>query len=214
MNLLLINIDGICFLTLGSERTTLLQDLKEGSSCKDNQEYLTMKQKQVLASYHVAWKIGKSMKPFTDGGFVKSCLRDVAEIMCPEQVNKFDAICLSRNTIKTRIQAIAKLIENEIKTQTTKFVKYSVALDETTDINDKAQLAIFIRGVTEDLSVQEYLLDLLLLGTIHVEITFFRHLNKLNCRLQGRYQNVVNMYDQVSSFVTMLDVWKVQLKER
>ena len=38
---------------------------------------------------------------------------------------------------------------------------YSLALDKSSDINDTAQLALFIRGVKDDLSVHEYLLDLI-----------------------------------------------------
>lgn len=141
--------------------------MKEASSCTNGNDEvtttLTVNQKKLLASYFVAWKIAKSMKPSTDGRFVKSCVVGVAEIMCPEQVDNFSNIHLSPNTVKRRIENIYKLIVNEIDVNVSHFISYSLALDECTDINDKAQLAIFIRGVSEDLSVHEYLLDLITL---------------------------------------------------
>ncbi|PSN40610.1 hypothetical protein C0J52_09222 [Blattella germanica] len=39
-------------------------------------------------------------------------------------------------------------------------------------------------------------------------------LNKLNSRLQGRNQNIVQMYDKIKSFVLSLDIWMSNLKER
>lgn len=39
-------------------------------------------------------------------------------------------------------------------------------------------------------------------------------LNKLNSRLQGRNQNIVQMYDKIKSFVLSLDTWMSNLKER
>ena len=65
---------------------------------------LTMRQKQLLASYFVSWKIAKCMKPSTDGDFIKSCLTGVVDIMCSEQVDKFSQIRLSNNTVKRRIE--------------------------------------------------------------------------------------------------------------
>lgn len=50
----------------------------------------------------------------------------------------------------------AQLI-NKIKS----FKWFSLALLESTDISDTAQLAIFRRGVTEDLNVTEEFLDLI-----------------------------------------------------
>ena len=42
-----------------------------------------------------------------------------------------------------------------------KFVYFSLALDESTDLIDTAQLAIFVRGVDDELNVGEYVLELI-----------------------------------------------------
>ena len=43
-----------------------------------------------------------------------------------------------------------KILKINLKKRTEKFVNFSVCLDETTDIKDTAQLAIFFRGVISD----------------------------------------------------------------
>ncbi|KAJ4428167.1 hypothetical protein ANN_24182 [Periplaneta americana] len=55
---------------------------------------------------------------------------------------------------------IVNVIEAEVETTINQFVAYSLALDESTDRNDEAHLAIFIRGVNEHFTVSECLLDM------------------------------------------------------
>ncbi|KAJ4448438.1 hypothetical protein ANN_10454 [Periplaneta americana] len=64
--------------------------------------------------------------------------------------------CLKRRNFK-----IVNVIESEVKTTNNQYVAYSLALDESTDRNDKAHLAIFIRGVNEHFTVSECLLDVI-----------------------------------------------------
>lgn len=39
----------------------------------------------VKASFIVSSKIAKSLKPFAEGEFIKECLLEVSEVMCPER---------------------------------------------------------------------------------------------------------------------------------
>jgi len=48
-----------------------------------------------------------------------------------------------------RISDISANLDSQLKNKVKSFVVLSVALDESTDIADVAQLAIFIRGVDE-----------------------------------------------------------------
>ena len=50
-------------------------------------------------------------------------------------------------------------LEDAFVENVNKFSCFSLALDESMDINDTAQLAVFIRGVTDDFEIKE-LLDL------------------------------------------------------
>ncbi|XP_061686716.1 general transcription factor II-I repeat domain-containing protein 2-like, partial [Syngnathoides biaculeatus] len=51
-------------------------------------------------------------------------------------------------------------LDHQLKRKVRSFVAFSVAIDESTDITDVAQLAIFIRGVDKTLNVTEEFLEL------------------------------------------------------
>ena len=51
-------------------------------------------------------------------------------------------------------------IEGNLKRRAETFVYFSVCLDETTDIKNTAQLAIFFRGITSDFHIEDNLLSL------------------------------------------------------
>ena len=57
------------------------------------------------------------MKPYSEGDFVKKCLTDVAEEMCPKMVQEFEKISLSRWTIARRIDELASDIMTLFKTK-------------------------------------------------------------------------------------------------
>ena len=51
-------------------------------------------------------------------------------------------------------------VHDSLKTRSSNFVAFSLALDESTDTKDMDQLSVFIRGVTADLQVCEEFLQL------------------------------------------------------
>ncbi len=69
----------------------------------------------------------------------------------------FASISLSRNTVAERIEDLARDLNHQLKDKVKTFVAFSIALDESTDINNVAQLGIFIRGVDESLKITEEL---------------------------------------------------------
>ncbi|TWW54118.1 hypothetical protein D4764_0104710 [Takifugu flavidus] len=50
-----------------------------------------LNQASVGASFQAAPLIASSRKPFTDGEFVKKCINAVAEVVCPEKKDVFNA---------------------------------------------------------------------------------------------------------------------------
>ncbi|GFY37597.1 hypothetical protein TNIN_342521 [Trichonephila inaurata madagascariensis] len=101
------------------------------------------------------------MKPFTDCNYIKDCL---IAVLLKKSVQK-NWISLLKLVCHVKLQE--KKIENisseicaSLNTITTSFVYFSLALDETSDINDTAQLAIFIRGVDSQMNITEELLEL------------------------------------------------------
>lgn len=111
----------------------------------------------VKASYVISEKIARSSKSFMEGEFIKECLVSVAEILCPNQKKVFEKISLSAPTVTRRIEEIGEEFESRLKEKAGQFVFYSVALDESTDISDTAQLAIFVRGIDEKFNITEEL---------------------------------------------------------
>lgn len=111
------------------------------------------------ASFIIAEEIAKASKPFSEGEFIKDCLEKVCSVVCPDKKQAFSNISLSRNTVASRVDELASDVESQLKTKAKDFISYSLAVDESTDRTDTAQLSIFIRGVDTQLSVTEELLD-------------------------------------------------------
>ena len=85
---------------------------------------------------------------------------DAVDITCPEVRTKIEAISLSRRTIVRRISGIAQNLSEQLFEAGKPFEWYSLALDESTDIEDTAQLLVFIRGIDENFEITEELLSL------------------------------------------------------
>ncbi|CAL9692766.1 unnamed protein product [Knipowitschia caucasica] len=114
----------------------------------------------VKASYLIASEIALASKPYSDGDFVKRSMMKAAELVCPEKRQAFANISLTRNTIAERISELSADLDSQLKRRVKSFIAFSVATDKSTDITDVAQLAIFIRGVDETLTVTEEFLEL------------------------------------------------------
>ena len=85
---------------------------------------------------------------------------DVADQVCSEQWKKFEEVSLSRRTVVHRIEAIGEDLKSLLKRCIPTFQLFSLALDESTDINDTAQLLIFVRGISENFEITEELLSM------------------------------------------------------
>lgn len=91
---------------------------------------------------------------------MKTCMLKAAEIVCPDKRQSFANISLTRNSVADRISDLAGDLDTQINHKVKSFVAFSVAIDESKDITDVAQLAIFIRGVDETLTVTKEFLEL------------------------------------------------------
>ena len=107
----------------------------------------------------LVYKLAKHNKPFSDAEFIKECMLDAVDISCPEVRTKIEAISLSRRTIVLHIGGIAQNLSEQLF-EAGKSSWYSLALDESTDIEDTAQLLVFIRGIDENFEITEELLSL------------------------------------------------------
>uniref|UniRef100_A0A669CIE2 SRCR domain-containing protein n=1 Tax=Oreochromis niloticus TaxID=8128 RepID=A0A669CIE2_ORENI len=110
----------------------------------------------VICSGEIHW-------PYNEGEFVKKCLSDVVEILSPENdklKHMVSDVQLSRHTVEHRISDINTAIESQLHSDLQACEYVSVALDESCDIQDKPQLAIFARSVSNDCVIKEELLDI------------------------------------------------------
>lgn len=67
---------------------------------------------------------------------------------------------LSRHSVKRRISDINTAVESQLHSDLQACEYFSVALDESCDIQDKPQLAIFARSVSNECMIKEELLDI------------------------------------------------------
>ncbi|GBO31930.1 General transcription factor II-I repeat domain-containing protein 2 [Araneus ventricosus] len=81
----------------------------------------------------------------------------VCDVLCPDKKNNFQTVSLSRKTVSSRIEAIDKNLTSLLESKIGQFKLCSIAMDESTDINDTAQLVLFIRGVDENFEISEEL---------------------------------------------------------
>ena len=85
---------------------------------------------------------------------------DAAEIICPEIRTKFEDVPLSRRNIVHRIDAISHNLSEQLTEMSKSFQLYSLALDESTDLQDSAQIVIFIRGIDAEFNITEEMLSI------------------------------------------------------
>lgn len=114
----------------------------------------------VKASYIISEMIAKKSKPFVEGEFIKECMLKTSEIICPNNTKDFQKISLSRNTIADRIVDLSSSLIEVLTAKSQEFNFFSIAIDESCDIRNVSQLAIFIRGIDNNLKVTEEFLDL------------------------------------------------------
>ena len=106
---------------------------------------------QLEASFKFALLVAKNSKPFTEGPYVKEILLTACESLFSdirqkdEMIRRIRELPLSNDTVRERVVAMA----DDVKQQQTKDMCcspfFSLACDESTDIGDIAQLAIFAR---------------------------------------------------------------------
>ena len=77
--------------------------------------------------------------------------------LCPEKLRMFQNISLSRMTVQRRVSDIAANFMNQLKQKVNEFCFYSLAMDESTDCRDTAQLLMYIRGVDKNFNSTEEL---------------------------------------------------------
>ena len=77
------------------------------------------------ASLVLFQKIFNRNKSFSYSEFIKKCLSDAANIMCPEQKTKFDSISSARRTVVRRVEKLVTIWCTNIEMKSKTFAKTS-----------------------------------------------------------------------------------------
>jgi hypothetical protein len=115
------------------------------------------------ASFRVSKVIAQNRKPYEDGEFIKTAFLEAADTLFDNFKNKAEimsaikSVQLSANTVMRRVEAMSSDVISQLKTDFDRCSYFSLQLDESTDIVDTAQLAIFVRMVFEDFGTKEEL---------------------------------------------------------
>ena len=97
------------------------------------------------ASCRVAYHLGVAGKPYSDGELVKRCLQNVVKCIHSGKEADYSSIALSLITMERRQDDIAQQLKLSLQAKINKKESlFSLAVDEATDINDSAQLLIFV----------------------------------------------------------------------
>ena len=97
-------------------------------------------------SYKIMHKMAERGKLFTDGNFIKECMMEAVNDLCPEKADLFGRFSLSAISVVRRTE-LGENIVQQIREKARNLLWYSLALDESTDLSNTSQLLVFIRGV-------------------------------------------------------------------
>ena len=114
----------------------------------------------------MAYHLGVAGKPYSDGEPVKRCLMDVVECIHSGKKADYSSIALSRVTMQRRQDDIAQQLKLSLQAKKNKKKSlFSLAVDELTDINDSAQLLIFVRCLSSSFELCNDFLSMETLAT-------------------------------------------------
>ena len=95
------------------------------------------------------------MKPFCDGEFIKECVVKVVNVVCLQKKILFSGISLSVRTVTRLSEELSANVKCGFENILQNLEYYCIAIDESTDMTDTAQLALFLRSVTPMFDIVE-----------------------------------------------------------
>ena len=111
---------------------------------------MTVQEKATECSLRIAWILGKHKKPFTDSEIVKECMLETVETLFDDKMKseikeKIKKIPLSDSTSMRRTEILAYDLMSQLDEGLQNAPGISLAIDESTDKTDNAQVLVFVR---------------------------------------------------------------------
>ncbi|XP_060845827.1 general transcription factor II-I repeat domain-containing protein 2-like [Rhopalosiphum padi] len=117
----------------------------------------------------------------------------VVDEICPDKKKDFEDISLSARTCVRRTEELGNNLMQQLKEKINSFNFFSLAMDESTDVCDTAQLLIFIRGIDDDFNVYEELADLCSLKGTTTGEDLFKSIDKSLNNLGFEWKKLVSV---------------------
>uniref|UniRef100_A0A6P7GEG1 Zinc finger BED domain-containing protein 5-like n=1 Tax=Diabrotica virgifera virgifera TaxID=50390 RepID=A0A6P7GEG1_DIAVI len=137
------------------------------------------------ASYRVSQIIAQKKKPYEDGEMIKQAFLEAADSLFANFRNKDEIVSaiksmqVSANTAMRRVEVMSNDIFLQLRTDLDNCVYFSLQLDESTDVVDTAQMAVFVRMVFSDFTIKEDLLKFIPLKGHTTGQDLFSHLKNI-----------------------------------
>ena len=153
---------------IGDARKKAVEELKKSqeSSTSVFSNWMQSSSNINMASFVFSQEIAKRGKPYTDGEYIKNCFINASTELFGDFKNKEDIIKrikelpLSAKTIKDRTIKMCSNITTQLIEDLKLVSALSIAVDESCDINDTAQVSLFVRFISHS-GPKEELLGLL-----------------------------------------------------
>lgn len=134
---------------LRSHKITELQR-QYGTSTRLITHTFTAQQRANECSLKITWILGQHKKTFSHGTIVKECLKAVAKTLLggkqrDELCEKINQIPLSATTATRKSEILADDVLTQLDAAIQSTPCLSLAIDESTDVTDNAQLLVYVR---------------------------------------------------------------------
>ena len=103
----------------------------------------------------------------------------VVDVVCPEIKDLFSRISLSARTVTKRIEELSANVKCSLENILHNLEYYCIAIDESTNVPDTAQLALFFRGVEPTFDIVEEFVRLIPMKDTTTGADVFESVRKL-----------------------------------
>ncbi|XP_008708593.1 EPM2A-interacting protein 1 [Ursus americanus] len=141
------------------ERAALVERLRQGDL--PVVAPLTPEERAARAGLGLARLLALKGRGWGEGDFVYQCMEVMLRDVLPEHVSVLDGIDLSPEITRQRVLNINKNLRSQLFNRAKDFKAYSLALDDQAFVAYENYLLVFVRGVGQDLEVQEELLTII-----------------------------------------------------
>ena len=127
------------------------------------------------ASLRVSYILAKKKRPFTDSDTMKECMIEVLKAVLPDEkvkstvVSAVQKVPLSNDTNARRVDLLSEDVFNTLLVRVKQADFISIAVDESTDRKDRAQMSVYVRYF--DIVIQQFCEELLALLELRDYIT-------------------------------------------